>query len=49
MAVKEALSIVVGLLVAGLWVWLKWWQAKKLYTRDLGDGGIQKLFDKNSK
>jgi hypothetical protein len=46
---KEALSIIASLLVGGLFVWLKWWQAKKLYTRDLGDGGVQKLLDKDSK
>jgi hypothetical protein len=46
---KAILSILSACAVAALWLWLKYWQAKKVYTRDLGDGGIQKLFDKNSK
>ena len=41
-------AISVGI-VAALWLWLKYWQAKQLYTRDLGEGGIQKLFDIGSK
>jgi hypothetical protein len=43
------LSIIAGLAFAGLLLWLKWWHAKKLYTKDLGDGGIQTLLDKDSK
>jgi hypothetical protein len=46
---KQVLSVVIGIAVAVVWIGLKWWQAKKLYTKDLGDGGVQKLFDKNSK
>jgi hypothetical protein len=48
--VKQLLGIViVGVAVGVVWIVLKWWQAKKLHTRDLGDGGIQKLFDKTIK
>jgi hypothetical protein len=30
--------------IAGFWLLLKYWQAKKLYTRDLSDGGIEEPF-----
>jgi hypothetical protein len=46
---KQVLSVVIGTTVAVVWIALKWWQAKKLYTKDLGDGGVQKLFARNSK
>jgi hypothetical protein len=45
---KTFLSAVLVALVAALWLWGKWHQAKT-YTRDLGDGGVQKLFDEESK
>jgi hypothetical protein len=46
---KTLLWVILGGIVAALWLCLKWWQAKQIYTRDLSDGGIQKLFDDNSK
>jgi hypothetical protein len=45
---KTFLSIALAILIAIFLVWLKrqqLWAA----TRDLGDGGIQKLFDDGSK
>ena len=39
----KVLSIILIAVVAALWLWLKWWQVRELYTRDLSDGGIQKL------
>ena len=36
-------------IVLVLWLCLKYWQAKNLYTRDLGDGGVQKLLDESKK
>jgi hypothetical protein len=45
-AILSAISVAV---VAALWLWGKCHQAKAA-TRDLGDGGVQKLFDEeNSK
>jgi len=41
---KTLLSTLLFCLVAALWIWLKYWQAKKVHTKDLGDGGVQKLF-----
>jgi len=46
---KVILSVLSACAVAALWLWLKYWQAKKLYTRDLGDGGVQTLFKKDAK
>jgi hypothetical protein len=36
-------AILIGL-IAGFWLLLKYWQAKKLYTRDLRNGGIEEPF-----
>jgi hypothetical protein len=45
-AILSAISVAV---VAALWLWGKYRQVKAA-TKDLGDGGIQKLFDEeNSK
>jgi hypothetical protein len=30
--------------IAGFWLLLEYWQAKKLYTRDLSNGGIEEPF-----
>jgi len=36
-------AILIGL-IAGCWLLLKYWQAKKLYARDLSNGGIDEPF-----
>ena len=46
---RTFLSIFAAVIVAAVWMCLKYWQAKAAYSKDLGDGGVQKLFDKNSK
>ncbi len=46
---KALLIALVGIGVAVVWLCLKYGQAKSAYSKDLGDGGLQKLFDKDSK
>jgi hypothetical protein len=46
---RMLLKILVGVAIVALWVWLKYSQTKSAYARDLGNGGIQKLFDDDSK
>jgi hypothetical protein len=41
---KTFLSALTGALIVALWLWGKYHQAKT-YAKDLGNGGIQKLFD----
>jgi hypothetical protein len=39
---------VIGLLAAtAFWAWIKWSQLKR-QSRDLGNGGIRRLFDNDS-
>jgi hypothetical protein len=45
---KTLLSAIGGVLVAFLLIWAKYRQMKS-YTKDLGDGGIQKIFDNDSR
>jgi hypothetical protein len=45
---KQILSFSAVLAVIALWIWIKWSQAKR-QVKDLGNGGIQTLFDKSSK
>ena len=43
------LLIVIGVVgVTALWIWIKWSNAKGR-VKDLGNGGIQTLFDKDSR
>jgi hypothetical protein len=48
-AIREVLGIILCVAVAAIWIWLQWAKAKLGYSKDLGDGGIQTLFDKDSK
>jgi hypothetical protein len=45
---KHVLGVIGVLAVTAFFIWLKWSQAKG-QVKDLGDGGIQTLFDKDSK
>jgi len=44
---KHILGVIAVLAVTGFWIWLKWSEAKRR-VKDLGNGGIQTLFDKDS-
>ena len=43
------LKILGGAVISALFLWVKYSQAKSIYSKDLGDGRIQKLFDEESK
>jgi|HubBroStandDraft_1064217.scaffolds.fasta_scaffold2524628_1 hypothetical protein len=45
---KHMLGVIVVLAVTAFWTWLKWLLAKG-QVKDLGDRGVQTLFDKDSK
>jgi hypothetical protein len=45
---KHVLSVIAVMAVTAFWIWLKWSQAKSR-VRDLANGGIQTIFDKDSK
>jgi hypothetical protein len=44
---KAILSAISVAIVTALWLWGKYHQAKAA-TKDLGDGGVQKLFDEET-
>jgi hypothetical protein len=44
---RTILSAVSGIIVFVLCLCLKYWLAKHLYSRDLGDRGIKKLFNED--
>jgi hypothetical protein len=44
---KAILSAILVAVVTALWLWGKYHQAKAA-TKDLGNGGIQKLFDEEN-
>jgi len=47
--IQMILRILLGIALAALLIWSKWRMLKNVYSKNLGDGGIQTLFEKDSK